>query len=173
MTNNTPSVLDPYRSIYRKLEQLIPNLKEHLEHGTAYGKSKSDGFMDMNFDYITKESENRHVIALAHYFEMNGDLVPDPDMRVRIITDKEIAEALSFQNQLFYQQVYERTEENKTVCNEHVRHELNEFLDMWLTNAIDQGHRFDLPDPQKKKDEEQLLKVLRDVKKEKENGLER
>jgi uncharacterized protein YqiB (DUF1249 family) len=131
----------PYnRSIYRKLNDLIPGLPEHLKAGKEYGKSsKSKPYMDLSYDFLHEDKPGEYIIALAHHFEQNGDLVPDPDMEIRVIPEKEIAEALSFQNIMLYQHV-----DSGEKTNEMLQRDLNEFLDQWLTNAIEQGHRIDL-----------------------------
>src|SRR5574337_1333585 len=107
------------RTIYRKLCSVIPNLPEHLKAGTEYGKSalNKTGLMDLSYDYILEEKPGEHLIALGHRYEQNGDLVPDPDMEIRVIPIKEIAEALSFNNAFLYQHV-----ENEGKKNEKLQH---------------------------------------------------
>jgi uncharacterized protein YqiB (DUF1249 family) len=136
---------EPYSSIYKKLHTLIPNLEEHIAQGKQYGKSKlnSPAMMDLNFDYLFTDEKGSHVIALSHYFEQNGDLVPDPDMEIRIIPEMKMAEAMTFQDQRIYQHVYQHDGE-KELVNPHLKKDMNYFLDQWLTNAIQQGHRIDL-----------------------------
>ena len=128
--------------IYQKLAQLIPNMEERLHNNTAFGKSVSEGFMDLHFDSLGKDATGAYHIALAHYFEQNGDLVPDPDMRIRIDTVAKTAQALSFQNMYVYQEVnpdLPDTDQN----NNTLKKELNLFLSDWLNNALNQGHVID------------------------------
>ncbi len=158
------------KNIYQKLLQLIPNLPEHLAQGKEYGKSQSDGFMDLSYDFLHEDKKGEYIIALHHYFEMNGDLVPDPDMEIRVIPEKEIANALSFQNQIIYQHVEEGTV--------HLQNDLNEFLEQWLDNALSQAHKIDLSkereelnhDDEMESEKEIELKNIRDNK---ERGEER
>jgi hypothetical protein len=66
---------------YRKMTILIPTLPEVPE----YEKSQVPGFMDLNLDLLSRNGETI-TVALSHYYEQNGDLIPDPDMVVRIDT---------------------------------------------------------------------------------------
>lgn len=120
--------------------------------------------MDLNFDYLGKDERGLHTIALSHNYEQNGDLVPDPDMQIRINTQMKTAEAVTFQNVYVYQEVYEEID-GKMYVREKLKKELNLFLSQWLSNAIAQGHRIDLakttereldnssPDSETRKDE--------------------
>lgn len=180
-----------YHRIYTKLQRVIPNLEEHLEARTPSGKSQSKGFMDLHFDYLGEEEKGVHKIALSHYYKENGDMVPDPDMEVRIFTELKAAEAMSFQDRWRYDQVYEE-QEGKTYMRPKLKEDLNIFLNQWLKNCLDQGHSIvmdvkevehGLPGPliqQQKSDEQDIapsdeLSALRarDDDQEKSNGIER
>jgi hypothetical protein len=137
--------MQPYSSIYSKLLKVIPNLIEFLELGVLHGKSKldSDAMMDLNFDYLNKDKDGNYIIALSHYYKQNGDLVPDPDMQIRVMPEMEAAEALTFQDNMRFQQVYGERDGKQTV-NLHLKKDLNSFLNRWLSNLIGQGHKIDL-----------------------------
>lgn len=80
-----------------------------------------------------------NIIALAHNGLLNGDVMADPDVEVRINKGKEECEALSFQNDYLgiYQQVYP---DGGGKCNTKLKKDLNVFLDDWLSNIIDSGY---------------------------------
>jgi uncharacterized protein YqiB (DUF1249 family) len=122
-----------YARIYQKLIDVVPDLLT-IEDA---GKSEVEGFMRLSLDVLHKRS-SRIVIALSHYYKHPcGDLIPDPDMEIVIYPGKEVAEALSYQDAFGYRRVYGDdyvTEDIKA------KKELNAFLDMWLTNLIEQGH---------------------------------
>jgi len=125
--------------IYNKLIRLIPNL-EKMEIGSSQ-ISKSEGFMDLHVDILSDgivEQRQVKVISLAHYYEQNGDLVPDPDMTIRIYSQSKMAEALTLQDYFGYQQVYP----TQATVNSAVKASLNSFLKTWLNNCIQQGHQF-------------------------------
>jgi gas vesicle protein len=139
--------LQPYSTIYKKLLQVIPDLIKHLEEGTTSGKSVKDpkgGLMDLHFDYLGKDKKGNYLIALSHYFKQNGDLVPDPDMQIRILPEMEVAEAMTYQDQFGHQEVYPDQGDGKEYVNLRRKKELNKFLSQWLSNIIRQGHKIDL-----------------------------
>jgi uncharacterized protein YqiB (DUF1249 family) len=121
-----------HHTLYRKLTVLIPT----LPHVPEYGKSQVPGLMDLNLDLLSRNDEII-TVALSHYYEQNGDLIADPDMVVRIDTNAETVEALTFQDTCTYREVY--LDGNRVDVK--AKRELNAFLVQWLTNLIDQGHR--------------------------------
>jgi hypothetical protein len=168
--------MQPHRAIYEKLLQIIPDLPTHIAQGKYYGESKSEGFMDLHFDYAGKDEKGNPIIALSHYFEQNGDMVPDPDMEIRIVLEAKMAEALSFQNQFIYQRVYEQSD-GRTHVHPKLKRDLNEFLDSWLTNIIDQGHCIDLGE-KRNTQEKKMTREIKEFRQEKRNtdkhrGMER
>ena len=137
---------DTYERIFERLERLIPDLTE-LRPGDAR-RSESKGFMDLHLDVLNRVDEliqpnGSHIggelrIALHHSYEQNGDLVPDPDMEIRVhlLQRWKKAEALTLQDSFGYREVY--PEPNKVDIR--AQKELNSFLAQWLKNCIDQGH---------------------------------
>ena len=123
---------DIYARIYQKLQKVVPELMAIEESG----KSKVDGYMDLNLDILHKRS-TRIVIALSHYYKQNGDMIPDPDMELTVYPKLEIAEALSYQDSFCYRTIYS---DDKGTEDIKAKKELNAFLDQWLSNLIEQGH---------------------------------
>jgi uncharacterized protein YqiB (DUF1249 family) len=132
--------------IYERLVRLIPDLRE-LQPGDAR-MSKSNGFMALHLDVLSRvdklvqPNQSRIAgelrIALHHSYEQNGDLVPDPDMEIRVflLQDWNKAEALTYQDAFTYREVY--PEPGKVDIR--AKKEMNSFLAQWLKNCIDQGH---------------------------------
>lgn len=120
---------DIYKSIYEKINLLVNGLPEFMRT-KGYLKLKSAGFMDLT---IEKIAQNR--IALTHYYELNGDLVPDPEITVKIHLDKGLAEADTYQDTYSYQEIY--PEEGKV--NLKLKKDINSFLSQWLDNLKVQG----------------------------------
>ena len=138
--------MQPYSSIYSKLMKVIPDLLKHIQEGKYHGKSAKDpngGLMDLNYDYIGQDKNNNPIIALSHYFKQNGDMIADPDMQIRILPELEAAEAMTFQDQFGFKDVY-REKDGKTYVDLKRKKDLNQFLNQWLTNIIRQGHEIDL-----------------------------
>jgi len=127
---------DQFDQIYERLEDLIPGLRD-LQQGD-YRKSTSQGFMDLHLDVLSR-TEKELIIALQHYYELNGDLVPDPDMEIRVylLPDWKKAEALTYQDTYLYQEVY--PEPGKVIPV--LKKDLNAFLIQWLKNLKSQGHK--------------------------------
>ncbi len=124
-----------YETNYKKLLKLIPDL-ETIRFG-ATRKLKAEGFMDLNID-VLERSGNHLTLALSHYYKHpSGDMIPDPDMEVRIDLEKQTAEALSYQDGYGYQMVYPEPDK----VNVRTKKELNQFLKLWLSNLISQGHK--------------------------------
>lgn len=135
--------LQPYSSIFNKLNKVIPDLEENLKKGFMAGKStfgEKSALMDLNLDVLSEDEKGRFVIALSHYYRQNGDSVADPDMEIRIDFEKEIAEALTFQNALGFQQVYHE-KDGKKLVDTRQKKEQNKFLSGWLTNLINTKHK--------------------------------
>lgn len=111
--------------IYQKLESLgVLKVKEHA-------RLKSSGFMDL---VIERLGDSRY--SLSHYYEQNGDLVPDPDMEIRVFPDMRMAEALTYQDSFGFRCVHDDGK-----IDAAAKKELNAFLEQWLTNLIEQGFR--------------------------------
>ncbi len=119
---------------FTRLETLFGGSLEQLPEAT---KSESGPYMDLHFDRIGRTATTTD-IALAHYFKMNGDQVSDPDMVIRIHHAEKRAEALSFQDQFRYHEVYD----HRGVADTRQQRSQNEFLHTWLGNCIQQGHSF-------------------------------
>ena len=82
-----------YEQNYQRLKQLVPDL-DNLPTETPHRRSRSEGFMDLSFEILGRDTDG-FTCAMAHYFEMNEDLVPDPDMEIRVIPSRQMAEALT------------------------------------------------------------------------------
>jgi len=120
---------------FQKLLHLIPNLSTlQMEHYLRFEAGKS--FMPLSVDVLYRQG-NRLRIALAHNFEMNGDLVPDPDMEVLVDCESGTVEALTFQDQRAYREVHPEP----GVTLQHLRNDLNSLLSQWLTNIRNQRFR--------------------------------
>ena len=123
--------MDTFQKNYEAIEALVgEDLKTWVSRAGRVIKRKSSGFMD-----LTIETLGNGCISLTHYYEQTGDLVPDPDMKIQIHPETQIARALHFQNSLGYWEVY--PEEGKV--HPFQLKAQNEFLTMWLRNLKAQG----------------------------------
>lgn len=129
---NRNSSRDIHARIYQKLLRVVPDLLTIEESG----KSKVDGFMDLNLDILHRRPD-RLLIAISHYYKQNGDMIADPDMELAVYPLQEKAEAFAYQDCWGYRRVY--GDDGATV-DIRAKRELNGFLNQWLTNLIQQGH---------------------------------
>lgn len=127
--------LDPQRTarLYEKLLRVAPELKKTRE----YAKSRVSGLMDLNLD-VLEHSASYMRIALSHYWlHPSGDLIADPDMEVAVFLDDRLAEALTYQDIFSYEVAYP---DGQALPDLEVHTRLNEFLEQWLNNLLEQGH---------------------------------
>lgn len=132
--------MDVYRRNFNRLVKIGIIDEKGVIQFTEALKLKRSGFMDLNFDYLEKDNQGQ-IIAMAHNYIQNGDVMADPDMQIRIIPEMQSIEALTFQtdNPPIYQEVYPE----KNTVNTRLKKELNTFLETWLKNIIDQGFKFE------------------------------
>jgi hypothetical protein len=79
---------------------------------------------------------NRH-ISVVHYFEQNGDLVPDPDIVFYI--DEDGWYPVEFQNQLKYQRLAKFDDNGNLVVENKQQRDVASFCATWAKNIIYQG----------------------------------
>src|SRR5690349_13233953 len=87
---------------YQALCELIG--KDIAEWATRAGRTmkfQATGLMDLCLECIGK-----HRISLTHYYKMNGDLVPDPDMEIVVDPVAKTALAQTFQDLYGFAEVY-------------------------------------------------------------------
>jgi len=118
-----------YHKLYSKLDALTSGLDSFLKD-KKYLKLESQGFMDLILEKIANNE-----ISLAHYYEQNGDLIPDPDITVKINFENKTAEVLSYQDCFKYDRVYQ--DDGK--INFKLKKDLNKFFIKWLEILKQQG----------------------------------
>ena len=120
-----------YEKNYDKFIKLVGYNPLTIKYNISI-RLKSKGFMDLIIERL-----HNNTFSMTHYFELNGDLVADPDMTFRIVestNDIKMLEALSYQDQYIYQEVY--VDEK---FYPKLKKQLNSFLSTWLTNLKNQG----------------------------------
>ena len=80
-------------------------------------------WMDLVIESWPVSHSQRH-ISVAHYFEQNGDLVPDPEVEMT-----EYGDPVSLSQALGYTEVRDASTRSDVLL----------FLDMWARNIRDQG----------------------------------
>ena len=123
-----------YQTIYKRLVRLGIDPEKGIPE---YAKSESGAYMDLHLNLLF-DPDGVLRVSLAHYYEQNGDQVPDPDMEIRIYPDSKMAEAMTFQDSMGFQDVYPAP----GTYYPKAKKDLNAFLATWLKNCLDQGHSF-------------------------------
>lgn len=96
-----------YHRLYKQLDTIL-NLDDLLKHNVGFNvKLKSSGYMDLVVEILEKNTEYS-IISLTHYGALNGDLMADPDMTIKVYPKQLMVEALTYQNDYLtiYQVVY-------------------------------------------------------------------
>ena len=123
-------------TIYERLIAIGIIGKDGLPNFDGNIKLKSDGYMDLNIDFLFSGIKGDYVIALAHNYLQNGDVMADPDMEIKVMPRFKMAEALTFRQDgvlALNQRVYEVVD-GKVMVKPRLKKELNSFLSGWLLN---------------------------------------
>jgi len=129
-----------YETMFSKMQQIgIIDAAGTPATIDGYLKLENDPYMPLSVDWLPSEKEGTHRISMAHNHILNGDVMADPDMEIRIYPDLRAAEALSYQQDGLgiYQVVFPEPGQ----VYPKVKKELNTFLNRWLSNLIDQGFK--------------------------------
>lgn len=122
--------------IYSQLDKLLAafgGIKEILSTPDFHATLKARGFMDLSIEVLRPG-----VIAMAHNYIQNGDVMADPDMEIQINYLNKSAQAKTFQQDGLgvYQSAWND-------ANPSLELELNSFLYTWLGNIQDQRFEAD------------------------------
>ena len=111
-----------YDSLYKIAKPLI-------DGNAYYMKFSTPGYME-----LVMEDIGDGMISMSHYYELNGDLMADPDMTFTVDKENRYLIGQSFQqDSLAY---YEEANDNPLVINE-----FNEFTSDWLRNIKDARYK--------------------------------
>lgn len=122
-----------YESNYLRLQRLIPELNR-LD---GYYRSRVAGDCDLHVE-ILERSRYTITLSLSYFFYENGTRVADPDMKIRVYLDGQLAETMGFCGE-------HRHTELRRLCRMHraeldTRWRRNIVLNKWLEYLMDQGH---------------------------------
>lgn len=112
--------------LYSKFVNLFPDFLTDYK----YLKLESDlGFMTLSLDKIGSNS-----VAMAHYYEQNGDLMVDPEIVFDIDSKNKTLTAMSYQQDgMSIYKTYEPDSDEQDNCNS--------FVDTWFNNISTQAYR--------------------------------
>ena len=115
------------KTLKKKIEDILGDKLGNI----SYVKFKNDSFMP-----LVIESIGRNTYAITHYFEQNGDLLPDPDIEFYLQDDGLYP--LAIQDPLHYARVGS-VESGKLNIDKSDMVDLINFCDFWFTNLKNQG----------------------------------
>ncbi len=99
----------------------------------------SDNHMPFSISLINR-SDYILQIAIAHYKKQNDDLVPDPEITLKLNTKYNFVEVLSYQDEFGIIHVYN----DKGEIDLKERDELNKFLRNWLLRLLKTGYQYNM-----------------------------
>ena len=107
----------------------------------GYFKVEVKGYMALSIDFLGKGPNGLPMVAIAHNYIQNGDVMADPDMQVEIGPDNKLYPVTYQQDGLgLFQRVYDLDESGKPVgVRLGLRKQLNAFLRTWGANLRRQG----------------------------------
>ena len=114
------------RRNYEQFEAIAAPL---LSGDACYIKYGTPHFMDLNVEII---NDNRY--AMSHNYELNGDLMADPDVEFTVDKDNRLLYPESYQQDNL--QFYQRVDKDPVAA-----HQLNEFMDEWLNNIQENQYK--------------------------------
>jgi hypothetical protein len=122
-----------YESNYLRLQRLIPELNR-LD---GYYRSRVAGDCDLHVE-ILERSRYTITLSLSYFFYENDKRIADPDMKIRVYLDGQLAETMGFCGE-------HRHTELRRLCRIHraeldTRWRRNIVLNKWLEYLMDQGH---------------------------------
>ena len=111
-----------------------------LDHRTHFKLDRSGNtFMPLSVEKLRSDvhfaGETVSIYSLSHYYEQNGDLVPDPDMTFAVVqpVEKALIIPLTFQNAFYYTEAI-FLENNTWRIHPAQQRDLADFANNWLKN---------------------------------------
>ena len=122
-----------YESNYLRLLQLIPELNR-LD---GCFRSRVAGNCDLHVE-ILERSRYTVTMSLSYLFDEEGERIADPDMKVRVYLDGQMAESMTFFGDLRHAEFTRLSRSHRGQLDGRWRR--NIILNKWLEYLMDQGH---------------------------------
>lgn len=122
-------------SVSRKAAAILDELTSGLDVGDSRKVDRGLGFMPVHVECL-HHSGLGPLFSVAHYYEQNGDLVPDPD--VVFVHTTNGWSPISFQNSLAYRVAVHFHDDGTTEVDEREQADLVSFCNQWMRNIQEQ-----------------------------------
>ena len=114
---------------------VLDELTEGLGIGGSRKVDRGTGFMPVHIECLHRTPIGL-LYAVAHYYESNGDLVPDPDVTVARTAGGW--SLVSLQNSLAYRVAVHFHADGTVEVDEREQRDLCEFVETWMGNVREQ-----------------------------------
>ena len=122
--------------------KMIAPFLEVVDKHEGYAKFTATGYMDLSIEELWySDPFDNPVYSIAHWGEMNGDAMRDPEITFGVNKDKGEILPLSYQNDFafgYYSEVFFEND-GKWLCRRKTLSSIDDFLNMWLKNIAEQG----------------------------------
>lgn len=125
-------------SIAQKNYDLFKQIAPMIVSGDADYMSFVAGQHDMPLDIEVIEDR----IAISHYYNLNGDMMADPDMEFVLDSEKGTLSARTFQQDTMGQ-YHDVVMNGDVVLDIDMEQELNEYTNKWFQNVMDKSYRLE------------------------------
>lgn len=100
----------------------------------------SDPWMRLAIEHVGLGPRGHPLVSVAHYFEANGDLVPDPDMTFEVTTAGDwLPVAIQHATGAYFEAAY-RDDRGLVRVDPARERELRNFARLWSRNLLEQGY---------------------------------
>lgn len=123
-----------YESNYRRFERLVP------EDDLPFEAAESRGADTRLYLRVLERCRYTMTVHLTHWFELDGELRPDPDLRLRLYRDAGLAEAIYCDARSRYAALAGVPVIDQSVLAHQWPRNL--LLNKWLAYCLTQGHSF-------------------------------
>ncbi|MEX0976359.1 MAG: DUF1249 domain-containing protein [Woeseia sp.] len=122
-----------YESNFIRLRQIIPEL-ERLD---GYYQSRVAGDCDLHLEILDR-SRYTVTLSLSYFFHIDGTRFADPDVKIRVYLDGNLAEAMSLCGEHRHAELRRLTRVHGAELGARWRR--NIVLNKWLDYLLDSGH---------------------------------
>jgi len=125
----------PLRVVPRAAAAVLDELTNRLGVGQSRKLDRSTAFMAVHVECL-QQTGLGPLYSIAHYYEQNGDLVPDPDVTLARTADGW--SPVNFQNSLAYRVAVHFHEDGTVEVDEREQRDLCDFVETWAANIHEQ-----------------------------------